>query len=227
MLYSLETVRDAIRTENGKRVFWLYPGDRLTAAAEDWLKGEGIDLRRRDRAPQEFTDPWGGKLMGKPEELTHLSGQKLVPKTHRRIRFRGQLDLLEAECLLCMLHCPHWDRELEEMLQLCKAIMRADVLEEPIPALQLGGMEEDELRKRSHYPQNYYRQGHFQPRVTDGESLLRLNRLRTEIRRTELMCAEAFSDRDGLLTRTDLLRAFNRMSSFCYLLMIREKAKQK
>lgn len=226
MLYSLETVQDAIRTENGKRVFWLYPNDRLTAAAEDWLRDEGIDLRRRDRAPEEFTDLWGGKLRSKPEELTHLSGQKLVPKTHRRIRFRGQLDLLEAECLLCMRHCPRWRRELEEMLQLCKAIMRADVLEEAIPQLRLGDMEEDELRKRSHYPQNYYGQGHFQPRATDSESLLRLNRLRTEIRRTELLCAEAFSDRDGLLIRTDLLQALNRLSSFCYLLMIREKADQ-
>ena len=226
MLYSLETVRDAIRTEKGKRVFWLYPNDRLTAAAEDWLKGEGIEVRRRDKAPEEFTDPWGGRISGKPEELTHLSGQKLVPKTHRRIRFRGQLDLLEAECLLTMLYCPGWGKELEEMLQLCKAIMRADVLEEPLPAVRLGDLEEEELRKRSHYPQNYYGQGHFQPRAADGESLLRLNRLRTEIRRTELLCVEAFSDRDGLLTRSDLLQALNRLSSFCYLLMIREKAKQ-
>ena len=81
------------------------------------------------------------------------------------------------------------------------------------------------LRERSHYPQKYYGQGHFQPDFGDGEALLWLNRLRTEIRRTELLCCAAFSDRDGRLTRQDLGKALNRLSSYCYLLMIGEKAR--
>ena len=35
----------------------------------------------------------------KPEEMTHLRGNRLVPKTHPRIRFRGQLDSLMAQVL--------------------------------------------------------------------------------------------------------------------------------
>lgn len=226
MLYTQESARDAVRTEGGRRVFWLYPGDRLTPAAEDWLKSEGIEVARREKAPGEFTDLRGGIYRHKPEELTHLSGQILVPKTHPRIVFRGLLDALEAEILLCGLHCPRWQKELEEMLACCKAMMRADVLGEALPETKLGGLDEAQLRKRSHYPQNYYCQGHFQPNFTDTPALLWLNRLRTLIRQTELRCCAAFTDADGLLTRRDLPKALNRLSSFCYLLMIQERAEK-
>lgn len=224
MLYTLENAKDAIRTQSGKRVFWLYPSDRLTPAAEDWLKAEGIAIQRRDSAPAEFTDLRGGTYRHKPEELTHLTGQLLVAKTHPRIRFRGKLDSLEATILLCACHCSRQRSALEEMLRLCKAMMRADVLEEPLPEVKLGDMDAAALRERSHYPQKYYGQGHFQPGFGDSEALLQLNRLRTEIREAELHCCAAFSDRDGCLTRQDLPQALNRMSSYCYLLMIAEKA---
>lgn len=225
MLYSLENVKDAIRTQEGRRVFWCYPGDRLTPAAEDWLKAEGIELLRRDAPPTEFRDLRGGIYREKPEELTHLSGQLLVPKTHPRIRFRGQLDSLQSEILLCAAHCPRQRAALEELLSVSKEMMRADVLGTALPAFSLGGMDERELRKRSHLPQNYYGQGHFQPGFGDSPALLQLNRLRTRIRETELCCCHAFTDRDGLLTRGDLPQALNRMSAFCYLLMIEEKAR--
>ena len=227
MLYTAETVRDAIRTVEGKRVFWLYPEDRLTPAAEDWLRDEGIELQRRAAAPEEFTDLWGGKLSHKPEELTHLTGQLLVPKTHRRIEFRGQLDCLQAQVLLCQCYCPHWRSALEEILGLCKAIMRADVLDEPLGEVQLGGLDGEALRNHSHYPQRYYGQGHFQPDAAHGESLLWLNHLRTVIRRTELLCCHAFEDAEGHLRRKDLVKGLNRMSSYCYILMIREKSSQR
>ena len=224
MLYTQSGAKDAIRTEGKERVFWLYPQDRLTPAAEDWLKAEGVRICRRDSAPTEFTDLHGGRYDHKPEELTHLSGQLLVPKTHPRIRFRGRLDGLESLLLLYGCFCPRQQQALGEMLRLCRAIMRADVLEESLPELQLGGLDAAALRERSHYPQNYYGRGHFQPELSDGETLLRLNHLRTEIRKTELAACAAFSDRDGLLGRKDLIRALNRLSSYCYLLMLEEKA---
>ncbi len=37
--------------------------------------------------------------VSKPEELTHLNAHRLVPKDHPRIRFRGQLDLLQAHII--------------------------------------------------------------------------------------------------------------------------------
>ena len=60
---------------------------------------------------------------------------------------------------------------------------------------------------------------------SDGTVLLRLNRCRCMAREAELAAAEAFTDREGSPTRTDLLKAMNRLSSAVYLLMIREKAR--
>ena len=62
------------------------------------------------------------------------------------------------------------------------------------------------------------------PSVKDGPVVLRLNRCRCAAREAELSAAEAFTDREGIPTREDLLRAMNRLSSVLYLLMIREKA---
>lgn len=227
MLFTQESVKAALRSQGGKRVFWLFEGDRLTPSAKAWLEQEGIETVCRGQKPLQFQDLFGGCYTQKPEELTHLSGQLLVPKTHRRIAFRGELDSLQAELLLAIHLCKEKDlqrRALEQMLALCRTLMRADVLDEPLKALSLGGMTEQELRDRSHYPQRYYDQGHFQPEGSDSFFLLLLNRLRTLIRRTELSCCRAFSDADGKLQRRDLVQALNRLSSYCYLLMIEEKA---
>jgi ethanolamine utilization cobalamin adenosyltransferase len=61
------------------------------------------------------------------------------------------------------------------------------------------------------------------PAFTDGEAILWLNRTRCAAREAELQAVEAFSDKDGVPTRVDILRAMNRMSSMLYILMIRLK----
>ena len=48
----------------------------------------------------------------------------------------------------------------------------------------------------------------------------------TLVRRTELSCYRAFSDPDGAVTREDMILALNRLSSLCWILMIRLKAGQ-
>ena len=53
---------------------------------------------------------------------------------------------------------------------------------------------------------------------------MRLNRAGCAAREAELASMEAFSDRDGKLTRQDIPQALNRMSSMLYLLMIQKKA---
>ena len=55
--------------------------------------------------------------------------------------------------------------------------------------------------------------------------IARLNRLRALTRETELAAVAAFQDREGRPTRTDILRALNRMSSLIYILMIEQKGK--
>lgn len=225
MLYTLEAVRENLRNRQGKRVFYLGKGDSLTSGARDFLLRERIDILPASEAkPEKYRLPGGGWLEEKPEHMTHLNGDTLVPKTHLRIRFRGKLDTLEAELLLCQQECPRYEKEVGEVLGFVRELLRREVLEEPIGDEPLLGMTEAEIRKRSHFPQDYYGQPHFMPSVKDGPVILRLNRCRCAAREAELSAAEAFTDREGIPTREDLLRAMNRLSSVLYLLMIREKA---
>ena len=225
MLYTEEAVRANIRNREGKRVFYLGKGDQLTSGARDWLQRERIPILPPSQAkPDRYRVLSGGFAEEKPEHMTHLNAETLVCKTHPRIRFRGKMDTLEAELLLASQTCTDFQKELREILGLARKILRCDVLEEPLPEAPLCGLNEQEQRKRSHFPQDYYGQPHFMPEPDDGIQIAWLNRARCAAREAELAAAEAFSDRDGQMTREDLLRVLNRMSSMLYILMVRQKA---
>ena len=85
------------------------------------------------------------------------------------------------------------------------------------------GLDDDGLREHSHHPEREEGQPHFLPAPDDPPILLRLNRLRTAVRQTELLACHAFSAPDGTLARPDLVKALNRLSSLCWILMIRVK----
>ena len=225
MLYGEKEVRENLRNREGKRVFYLGTGDQLTSSARDYLTRERIEiLPASQAAPERYRLLSGGFMEGKPEHMTHLNAQGLVPKTHPRIAFRGKLDSLESELLLCAQDFPGLQKDLGEVLELARRIIRCDVLEEPLPDGKLCGLNEEELRKRSHFPQDFYGQPHFMPDIRDSREVLRLNRLRCAVREAELAAAAAFVSPEGNARRPDILRAMNRMSSMVYLLMIREKA---
>ena len=219
MLYTEESARANIRTREGKRVFFLGKGDTLTPGARDYLARERIEVRSAEQAKmEEYRLLSGGILREKPEHMTHLEGNLLVEKDHPRIVFRGAVDGLQSEILLCQLEAPEARRELGEILELARRIIRCDVLEEPLEEEKLCGLTQEELRSHSHRPQDYYGQPHFMPEWTDGEKILRLNALRCRVRDVERAAVAAF--RDG---RVDIIRALNRMSSMVYILMIRMK----
>ena len=228
MLYTEESARAAVRNREGKRVFYLGNGDRLTAAARAFLERENIAILPAEAArPERYRLLSGGYTEEKPEHLTHLNGDVLVPKTHPRIAFRGAVDTLEAELLLCGPICgPARRAQVAEVLDAVRLLLRHEVLDEPVPARTLCGLSEAELRRRSHFPQEFYGQPHFMPAVTDSPALWQLTRARGAARAAELAAAAAFTDRDGRPQREDLLRAMNRLSSMLYLLMIQEKAAQ-
>lgn len=223
MVYTEENVRACVRNRDGRRVFPLGADDRLTPAARDWLRSENIPVV--PTLSGSYTTLFGGEFADKPEEMTHLCGNILVPKTHPRIAFRGLLDALEAEILLCQLAAgEELRRQLQEMLDFVRSLIRADVLSEPVKETALCGMDEATLREHSHHPEKYYGQPHFLPDSSDGAALLHLNRLRTLVRQAELACCHAFADADGRCTRRDLVQALNRLSSLCWILMIRLRA---
>ena len=213
MLYDENAVRDNLRNREGRRVFYLGRGDQLTSTARDYLTRERIEILPAERAVR---GP-------KPEHMTHLNGDCLVEKTHPRIAFRGKLDSLEGELILCQLALPELKDRLGELLALAREIMACDVLEKPLEERSLWGLTQSDLRRRSHFPQEFYGQPHFMPGAADGMTVARLNRLRTQVRETELAAAHAYPGD----SRGDLLRALNRMSSGVYLLMIEEKGNAK
>ncbi len=226
MLYNEEAVRANIRNREGKRVFYLGRGDQLTSAARDWLSRERIEILSGERArPERYRLLSGGYTEEKPEHMTHLNAEVLVPKTHPRIRFRGKMDTLEAELIACQLAQERLITPVGEILALARQIIRCDVLDEKLQWDKLCGLTEQEQRKRSHFPQDYYGQPHFSPSAADGAVIARLNRTRCAAREAELAAAEAFSDREGNPTRPDILQALNRMSSMLYILMIQEKSR--
>lgn len=225
MLYGETEAKANVRNRDGKRVFYLGKGDQLTASARDYLTRERIAILPAEQAkPEAFRLLSGGVIHEKPEHMTHLNAEVLVPKTHPRIRFRGLMDTLEAELMLCQLNLQEpWRKQVGEVLQFARELVRCDVLEEPVKRQTLCGMSEAELRQRSHRPQEFYGQPHFMPEVSDGSAVLWLNRARCAARCAELGAAEAFADREGNPTRGDILQALNRMSSMLYLLMIQVK----
>ena len=227
MLYTEDMVRSNLRNRSGKRVFYLAKGDTLTPGARDWLRQQRVEILSAEQAkPDYYRLLNGAVLTEKPEHMTHLNGDSLVLKTHPRIAFRGAVDTLEAELLLCAFHAQgQLQKDLQEILSLVRFLIRCDVLEEPLPEGKLCGLTEGELRSHSHRPQDFYEQTHFMPEVTDGEMILRLNRCRCAARTAELAATRAFTDENGNGTRIDILRAMNRMSSMLYILMIREKTK--
>lgn len=227
MLLNETVVRDNIRNRDGKRVFYLAKGDQLTSSARDFLNRERIEIISAEQAkPERYRLLSGGYLEEKPEHMTHLNGEILLPKSHPRILFRGKLDTLEAELLLCQLSAEHLTTPVGEILTLARSLIRCDVLNEPVPERKLCGLTEAEIRRCSHFPQEFYGQPHFMPAASDGEVIVRLNRARCAAREAELAAVEAFSDREGNPTRPDILRSLNRMSSMLYLLMIQEKSKK-
>jgi ethanolamine utilization cobalamin adenosyltransferase len=228
MLYTEQNVRDNIRNRDGKRVFFLGKADQLTSGARDYLRRERIEIRPAETAKIEvYRLPDGSTLTQKPEHMTHLYGDVLVRKTHPRIEFRGKVDLLEAEIMLCQLNAPEFRKELGEILNLARMLIRCDVMNEPVPGDKLCGLTEAEIRKQSHFPQEYFSQPHFMPEYTDGVAILLLNRCRCAARSAELAACHAFMDADGVPLRPDILRAMNRLSSMLYILMIRCKSAQK
>lgn len=220
MIYDLQAARDNVRNRDGKRVFYLGSGDQLTSEARDYFLRERIEILPAAKArPERFRLLTGGYMEEKPERMTHLFGDVLVEKTHPRIAFRGAIDSLEAELLLCGQSYPQLQKELTEVLQLARELIRREVLGEPLPEKKLCGMTAQELRERSHRPQDFFNQPHFMPDFSDSAVVLGLNRARCAARHAELMAVAAVPDRE------DILRALNRMSSCLYILMIREKAK--
>ena len=225
MLYGRKEVQENLRNKDGKRVFYLGKGHQLTSDARDWLSRERIPILPGEAArPAAYKLRNGAVLTEKPEHMTHLNAEFLVEKTHPRIAFRGGMDSLEAALLLAAAEADgESKKQIAEALDYARYLLGQEVLEKPIEPRPLGGMDEKQLRERSHRPQDFCGKPHFMPAPGDGRVLLLVNAARCKAREAELLAVKAFQDKEGLPTRLDLLQALNRLSSFLYLIMIQLK----
>lgn len=213
-----------------------YPVDKgvfVTPAAREYARDHGIALleaawvempRSAQQKPGAYIDAVDGTLYEeKPEAMTHLHGNRLVQKTHPRIAFRGELDLLQAEVIaLQALAADHGkDRLLHglaELLALLRAVLAAEVKEEPLPPFTLLGMDEKRLQQTSHQVYEALGIRHPTPDYRMGEACIRLNCLRARVRQAELSAAHAFQGAE----RMDIKLAMNRLSSAVYILFCME-----
>ena len=75
MLWTETAVRENLRNRDGKRVFYLASGDRLTPGARDWLGRERVEILPASQAkPETYRLLNGAEILEKPEEMTHLRG---------------------------------------------------------------------------------------------------------------------------------------------------------
>lgn len=214
----------------------------LTPSAKDFLLEHRITLKtgdptmtvtpipERGGAKRYVEAATGRELSEKPEDMTHLRGNLLVPKTHPRVAFRGRLDSLMAEIIAAQ--CAMADRgegemaeQLEELLGFLRSILSAEVKEEPLGEVSLLGLDSAGLRRVSHHVKEEIGIPHPVPSYRMGPTVAALNRLRTQVRETELAAARAFETEAGC-QRRDIVEALNRLSSAVYILLCRYLARR-
>ncbi len=214
----------------------------ITPSAKTYLLEKGIEVKIEDNliggvaeVSEEHTQVnheevyetiFGARLNEKPEHMTHLRGNLLVFKDHPRIAFRGAIDSLEAEIVMTQIfaekqHLPQMIKDLEEIIKFIRRLLRNEVCGEPIGEFTLQNLDAKELREHSHHPSKYYGISHFLPNYKQGEMVAYLNKLRTLTRETELIAYKAFKDEYGQVSREDIIKSLNRLSSLFWIMMFK------
>ncbi|MBM4395758.1 MAG: ethanolamine utilization microcompartment protein EutL [Deltaproteobacteria bacterium] len=172
---------------------------------------------------------WGSGLDvdEKPAGYTHLfDDRSLVPKTHPAIRFRGRLDLLQAQVLEAQLAATQEGhsgvaRDLDDVLRWLRGAMASEVVGRPMPELAVSGLTAEDLHRVSHDTVKYLGVGWVVPDASMGATAVRLNLLRATCRDVEIAAFDAFGQGGHLSpeTRDALLHGLNRLSNVLYVLV--------
>ena len=218
------------------KVYTIPPGAMVTESARRYAELHGIRLEKASfgsmsRTPIDrssaapYVDAETGKPYAeKPENMTHLSGNRLVPKSHPRIALRAELDAVQSDIILLQCMCEERrNRELlaalDEVLECVRTVLGCEVKEQAVPAFSMFGMDAETLRRASHNVRESIGIDHPIPDYRMGRVCAELNRLRTRIRKAELAAVAAFENDPD---RQDLILTLNRLSSAVYLLFVKE-----
>ena len=185
-----------------------------------------VELPKAERVKPKFVDyESGAYYFEKPEHMTHLYGNVLVGKDHKRIVFRGKLDSLQSLFVLnqsILAEAGGKEKlieDLEDILGSLREMMRCDAMEEPFRMEYIIGLSHEELRDHSHNPMKFYKVKQMVlPNYTLGKSYALLNQLRAAVRETEVAAASAFHNGKNY-ERSDIIEELNRMSSAMHIIM--------
>lgn len=234
----------------GTKAYTVTEDTVVTPTAREYLKKRSIELKTvsgtggqtirgseiqamsrskiKSNGPLTYVDAETGRgYREKPEDMTHLRGNLLAPKTHPRIAFRGRLDSLEA-CILELQALADSEGknelcgQLGELLDHVRSVLGAEVKDQPLEPKRLFGYDHSQLRYVSHHVKEEIRIDHPVPDYRMGMTALKLNTLRACIREAELAACAAFPGE-----RSDLIEEMNRLSSGAYILFCRQVAGQR
>ena len=214
-------------------------GSVFTPAAKDFIRENNINvvfgndttgrqftmepIPTEDGRPYFIDEATGQRVFSKKENYTHLSGNRLVCKTHPQIALRGKLDSLIAEVIQLQLLCESQGefqiiQDLSEIVSFLKRILASEVKGTPFGEIRILGMNSSELRYNSQNVREVFGMDHPSPSYTDGQICAALNKLRTSVREAELCAVKAFPNDD----RMDIVEAINRLSSAVYIIYCRK-----
>ncbi|MGL4912755.1 MAG: cobalamin adenosyltransferase [Romboutsia sp.] len=222
--------------------YYIEKGQIITPSAKSYLSEKSIELKYVDKLSEvdnrqnevikevikektyKYITVFGAKLDKKPEHMTHLNGNLLVFKDHKRIILRGKIDSLESKILEGQIlsqknNMTKLVKDLQEVLDFVRNIMRCEVLEEKLEDFTILGLTSEELREQSHHPKKYFGIGHEFPTYEMGEVVVSINSIRSETREVELCAYEAFKGKYGQVEREDLIKALNILSSVFWIMI--------
>jgi ethanolamine utilization protein EutL len=171
----------------------------------------------------------GMELSAKPDDCTHLfDNRSLVRKDHPVIRFRGRLDLLQAQVIDATVAARQEGRaelvaDLDDVLRFLRGVMAAEVTGRPVPELHIGGFDAEELHRMSHQTMQFLGVGWVVPDSSMGPAVAKLNLARASCRELELEALACFDGTDHLApgNRDRLIHGLNRLSNALYVLVCR------
>ncbi len=231
MLITEADVRKNYDENNGLKEFFVPPHALITPAAREFLLDRKVKVIHENEGSTDmkkssggFYDLNGRKYSQKPEHLTHLKGNILVPKDHPRIILRGRLDSLQSKIIETQILAEKQGKEklseeLQKILLFVRSLVRAEVMDEKVKERQIDGMSFDDIHNRSHDPMKYYGYPHLMIDRGMGEMAVALNTLRSETREVEIAAFKAFSLKNGDMSRPDIITSLNRLNSCFYILI--------
>ena len=242
--------------QNGRSTLPPFPpGTRFSPAAQDFIKAHRLDIRIEQSPISNFQPPtsslqppaWdhpgvfpvvltgpvpvcaicGQPLERKPDHMTQLDAGHFAPKTHPRIKFRGQLDSLHATVMLAAAEArryqlPRLAEGLDTLAAYCREIQSAEYNGRSVQPLTVMGKSEDEIHQISHWSDRHLGIPHLTPGPSDHAILHWLNLARATAREIEITALEIYGPKAHTHDDTSALgstpHALNRLSSAVYVL---------